>query len=56
MVEENKIKSVLALFDKEDIPYIKSDTYLEYIVKKNNISRANVKIKRIGDGNDRKRK
>ena len=55
-VEEDKIESVLALFDREDIPYIKSDTYLEYINEINNNSKESVKVKKIGEKYDRKRK
>ena len=30
-VDNNRIKSVVALFDKEDIKYIKSKYYIEYL-------------------------
>ena len=46
MKTEDTIKKVLALFDKEDIPYIKIQ-----VVK--NITASEEKVKKIGDRNDR---
>ena len=53
------IKKVLALFDKEDLPYIN----YEYLINKytlennsNNKSNPKVKIKKLGGRNDQSRK
>ena len=58
-VDDESIVKVLSLFDKEDIPYIKSDIFLSW-VDKNNISFDNqslqigkIKIKKLGDNYDR---
>ena len=58
-VDYNNITKVLALFDEEDIPYIKSDHLLEvqeidFIFS--NEDKAIVKVKKKGDENVRKRK
>lgn len=49
--EEEKLKKVLALFDEEDIKYIDFDK-----VKSNREEKNSVKVKTIGDKNDRTRK
>ena len=60
-VNEEDVKKVLALFDKEDIPYIN----FEYLINKNiiessnNINRSSnpiVKARKMGGKNDRSRK
>lgn len=61
-VDSESIRHVLALFDPEDIPYIKRDKLLKGLVGDNEqkISAENtegiVKVKKIGDYNDRFRK
>ena len=49
-IDDKVIAKVLALFDKEDIPYIKANIFFEY---KNE---SNQYVKKIGDKNDGYRK
>lgn len=53
--EFEDIESVLALFDKSDIPFIKSEIYKKYI-KKYEDEKEKVKIINKGDTDDRKRR
>ncbi len=57
-VDKENIKKVLALFDEEDIQYIDLDNLNNLLdnddSKKDNNS--NVKVKKLGDKNDRRRK
>ena len=50
------ILSVLALFDKEDIPYIKSNILLNINNYEDNNKINKPKIKKLGGNNDRNRK
>lgn len=60
IIDTDDIKQVLALFDKEDIPYIN----FEYLIRKNILKNDNEKskdttlkkTKKIGGKNDRPRK
>ena len=60
IIDTDDIKQVLALFDKEDIPYIN----FEYLIRKNILKNDNEKsknttlkkTKKIGEKNDRPRK
>ena len=56
-VDYDKIVSVLALFDPEDIPYIKSKYYLA-VFPENTESKEmeKVKVKKLGDKYDGSRK
>ena len=57
-INTKDIKQVLAMFDKEDIPYIN----FEYIMNKNilqsgkNNQKHNIKIKKMGGRHDKLRK
>lgn len=60
IIDTDDIKQVLALFDKEDIPYIN----FEYLIRKNILKNDNEKskdttlkkAKKLGGKNDRPRK
>ena len=57
-INTEDIKQVLAMFDKEDIPYIN----FEYLINKNILKsektnkKHNIKIKKLGGRNDKPRK
>ena len=60
-VDKESVKQVLALFDEEDIPYIKSENLLKFLYDEREHffleqEKNKVKIKRIGDKYDRFRK
>ena len=52
------IKKVLAMFDKEDIPYINFEYLFNFITKSYNKNDNNrkLKIKKLGDKNGKRRK
>ena len=51
-VNDKEIKQVEALFDEEDLPFIKSKTYLDYVRRHN----GKEKIKYLGGKNDTTKK
>ena len=58
-VDYNDVVSVLALFDKDDIPYIQSKVYLKFFPeanRENEIDKSSVKVKKRGEVYDRPRK
>ena len=62
-VDKDSIRHVLALFDPEDVPYIQSDNLLKGLMEEKkeessseNVKSGIVKVKKIGDRNDRYRK
>lgn len=55
-IDEEDLIKVLALFDKEDIPYINFEYLLNKYTLTSNKSKNNVKIKKLGGKNDRSRK
>ena len=58
-IDEDDVRQVLALFDKEDIPYINFEYLLNNKIIENNnikrISKSKVRVKKIGGTNDRSR-
>lgn len=56
-IENKDIQKVLALFDKEDIPYINFKYIINnYISENNQKNSSHVKVKKMGGRNDRSRK
>ena len=55
-VDYNRVMSVLAMFDREDISYIKSETFLKTIGKKNTKNENKIMVKKLGDNHDGSRK
>ncbi len=57
ILDVEDIRKVLALFDKEDIPYI-NFKYLfnKYEINNNTKSNPKIKIKKLGGRNDQSRK
>lgn len=58
-VDKESVRRVLALFDEEDIPYIKSSNLLKVINGEEyqpSETDKKVKVKKIGEVNDRFRK
>ncbi len=56
-LDEEDVKKVLALFDKEDIPYINYEYLInKQTIEKNTKSNPNIKVKKLGGRNDQPRK
>ncbi len=53
---EDTIEKVLAMFDEEDIPYIKSEKYLDYLKQIKEKGKIKIFIKKLGEKYGSKRR